>query len=117
MGDCEEVITTKCHQTSQTVAHASNVVVLRKWSVFAGHDTRVGPPVVTGHHPVPPLVGPVSLAGPVGVGPPLPPLAPPVAPIAPGYGGPPLAPVLPRPLPGYSGLPIARADSPLAALK
>jgi len=139
--DCEEVITTKCHQTSQTVAHASNVV---------GHDTRVGPPVVTGHHPVPPLVGPVSLAGPVGVGPaplgpPLPPLAPPVAPIAPGYGGPPLAPVLPpiapiapvapiaplapgyggpplvpvlpRPLPGYSGLPIARADSPLAALQ
>merc|ERR1712025_1424440 len=114
--DCEEVITTKCHQTSQTVAHASNVV---------GHDTRVGPPVVTGHHPVPPLTGPVALAGPVGpaplIPPVAPPLAPPVAPIAPGYGGSPLAPVLPPvapvPLPGYNGPPIARSDSPLAALK
>merc|ERR1711931_535713 len=129
--DCEEVITTKCHQTSQTVAHASNVV---------GHDTRVGPPVVTGHHPVPPLAGPVALAGPVGPGPLVPPVAPPlappvapiapgyggpplapvapIAPLAPGYGGPPLAPVLPPvPLPGYNGPPIARSDSPLAALK
>jgi len=32
--DCEEVITTHCSQTQQSVAHASNVV---------GHDTRVGP--------------------------------------------------------------------------
>jgi len=35
--DCEEVITTKCSQTQQSVAHASNVV---------GHDTRVGPAAV-----------------------------------------------------------------------
>lgn len=126
--DCEEVITTNCHQTSQTVAHASNVV---------GHDTRVGPPAVVGHHPVPALAGPIAVAGPVGPGPLIPPVAPiapiapgyggpplapvlpPIAPIGPGYGGPPLAPVLPppAPLPGYSGLPIARADSPLAAFK
>merc|ERR1711874_802416 len=107
--DCEEVITTNCHQTSQTVAHAANVV---------GHDTRVGPPAVVGHHPVPALAGPIAVAGPVGPGPLIPPVAP-IAPIAPGYGGPPLAPVLPppAPLPGYSGLPIARADSPLAAFK
>ena len=42
--DCEEVITTKCHQVSQSVAHASNVV---------GHDTRVGPAAVVAvdaHH-------------------------------------------------------------------
>jgi len=35
--DCEEVITTQCSQTQQSVAHASNVV---------GHDTRVGPAAV-----------------------------------------------------------------------
>ena len=35
--DCEEVITTKCSQTQQSVAHASNVV---------GHDTRVGPAAI-----------------------------------------------------------------------
>ena len=42
--DCQEVITTKCHQVSQSVAHASNVV---------GHDTRVGPAAVVAvdaHH-------------------------------------------------------------------
>merc|ERR1712071_670741 len=47
--DCTEIITTKCSRTSQSVAHASNVV---------GHDTRVGPPAVVAvddyvaHHPV-----------------------------------------------------------------
>lgn len=35
--DCEEVITTQCSQTQQSVAHASNVV---------GHDTHVGPAAV-----------------------------------------------------------------------
>jgi len=137
--DCEEVITTKCHQTSQSVAHASNVV---------GHDTRVGPPVVAGHHPVPTLGGPHAAVGPVGPLPLLPPLAPlppagyagpalapvlPVAPILPlgpgGYAGPPLAPVLqpggfagpplaPVLQPGaFFGPPIARSDSPLDAFK
>ena len=31
--DCNEVLTTNCHQTTQTVTHTSNIV---------GHDTRVG---------------------------------------------------------------------------
>ena len=31
--DCNEVLTTNCHQTTQTATHTSNIV---------GHDTRVG---------------------------------------------------------------------------
>ena len=52
--DCEEVITTKCSQTQQSLAHASNVV---------GHDTRVGPPTVVAvndHFPQPPSVAHVG---------------------------------------------------------
>ena len=51
--DCEEVITTKCSQTQQSLAHASNIV---------GHDTRVGPATVVAvndhfhqHPPVAPV--------------------------------------------------------------
>ena len=54
--DCEEVITTKCSQTQQSLAHASNVV---------GHDTRVGPPTVVAvndHFPQPPPVAHVGHA-------------------------------------------------------
>lgn len=91
--DCQEIITTKCSQTSQAVAHASNVV---------GHDTRVGPPELVAHHPIGPLgppsghphhavVGPISPLGPHAAGPPHPFVGPlgPGGPVAPtGYAGP-----------------------------
>jgi len=59
--DCEEVITTKCHQVSQSVAHASNVV---------GHDTRVGPAAVVAvdaHHGAAHVPHPVLRGGVHGV--------------------------------------------------
>ena len=59
--DCEEVITTQCSQTQQSVAHASSVVGTSHVTLYtchvtlytchcSGHDTRVGPASVVAVH-------------------------------------------------------------------